>query len=473
VLVVLVALVVAGGIFVVIRRNNQEQHELNRVIARSPVIYAEFSYEQRRGKTEADLAEFVHLAADEFNVRVLLVDMFDGGKIAEDSDGDLTGAAGLLDIDDLYKSGEQPVRGLPYVTWRPSDDSPGSDVVLVSAVPGRLGNLVGAPARSPERYWIVLAVSEATVREAWRGLIGGLLVAGAIAIPAAALLGALVAQYIATPLRRLTFASRRMAEGHFDVDVAVDRRDEVGRLSQAFSAMSSRVGSAQTQMRQLIANVSHDLKTPLTSILGFAQALRDGNAGSDAEVRRMGTVIHDEASRLTARLNDLLLLSEIESGQSMLQREEIDLQKLIEGVVGRFRPELDARRVVVTLDLVSHLTVSADAAKLERALENLIDNARKYAPDGGELRISAKLERDAVVVEIANSAPDVDAEELPKLFDRFYRRERARAQGNGGTGLGLPIARELVELHGGTLVANARDGMLVLTARLPDTAPER
>jgi signal transduction histidine kinase len=206
----------------------------------------------------------------------------------------------------------------------------------------------------------------------------------------------------------------------------------------------------------------------LTSILGFAQALRDGRAEGEGEVQRMGSVIYDEASRLTARLNDLLLLSEIESGQTMLQRDEIDLQRLVDGVLARFRPELEERRVRVNVDVVSHLNASADGAKLERALENLIDNARKYTPEDGDLRISARADRDAVVIEIANSAPDLGEDELPLLFERFYRRERSRAVPNGGTGLGLPIARDLVELHGGTLTASWRDDMLALTARLPN-----
>jgi signal transduction histidine kinase len=466
VLVTLAALVVAGAVFVIIRRNNQEQHELNRVIARSPAIYSDFVFFQRRGDPQDQLIEFTEWASDTYDVRILMIDRGDG-MIIGDSDDELVGQPVPVP-DDINQGVERPVKQLPYVTWRPDGDSPADGLVFVSAVPSEFNQFRNVPPRGAEPYWIVLALPENTVREAWRGLIGGLLVAGAIAVPAAVLLGVLVSQYIATPLRRLTFASQRVAEGHFDVDVAVDRRDEVGRLSVAFASMARRVGSAQTQMRQLIANVSHDLKTPLTSILGFAQALRDGRAEGEGDAQRMGSVIYDEASRLTARLNDLLLLSEIESGQTMLQRDEIDLQRLVDSVIARFRTELDERRVRVNVDVVSHLNVSADAAKLERALENLIDNARKYTPEEGELRISARTDRDAVVIEIANSAPDLGEDELPLLFERFYRRERSRAVPNGGTGLGLPIARDLIELHGGTLTASLRDEMLVLTARLPN-----
>jgi signal transduction histidine kinase len=312
-------------------------------------------------------------------------------------------------------------------------------------------------------------VPESTIRRAWQGLVPGLIIAALIATPVAVILGVLVSQYISGPLRRLTLASQRVAEGNYDVDVSVDRRDEVGRLSRAFSSMARRVGEAQTQMRMLVANVSHDLKTPLTSILGFSQALRDGAAGNGAEVRRMGTVIHDEASRLSARLNDLLYLSEIDAGQTLLQQDDIDLRRLLEGVIGRIAAQARERNVALDIDLAEGLSVNADGAKLERALENLLDNARKYTPAGGRIAVRSYVNPGSACIDVANSAPDLRPGELPRLFERFYRRDRTRAEtgDSAGTGLGLPIARDLIELHGGTLTAELREGRLIFTARLP------
>ena len=118
-----------------------------------------------------------------------------------------------------------------------------------------------------------------------------------------------------------------MASGNFDVEVPAGREDEIGRLAQAFSTMAERVGQAQAQMRALVANVSHDMKTPLTSVLGFSQALRDETA-TEAETRRMAAIIHEEAERLNARLNDLLYLAELESGQVLLREDEVDVREL-------------------------------------------------------------------------------------------------------------------------------------------------
>ena len=470
VLVVLVAVVLAGAVFVAIRRNEQEQQALDHVIASSPVIYGDFTYQQLRGDSRSALAEYVRNAGAQYEVRALLVDKTNG-DVAADSDGDLAGKR----IDIPREVGEFSVistggRPRPYVSWGPEDGTPGSDLVLVTAIPG----VTRESPRVAERYWLVLAVPEGTVRQAWQGLLPGLFVAAAIAMPVAVVLGVLVSQYISGPLRQLTIASQRIAQGDYDVAVSVDRRDEVGRLAQAFTSMARRVGEAHTQMRTLVANVSHDLKTPLTSILGFSQALRDGAGADDAESRRMGAVIHDEAARLSTRLNDLLLLSEIEAGQTLLQRDEIDLGKLVQSAVQRIEPDVRERGVRLVVDLDGEVAVSADGQKLERAIENLLDNARKYTPANGELRVRAFDENGAggaACVEVANTAPDLTPEELPRLFERFYRRDRARTERNGtGSGLGLPIARELVELHGGRIDAELRDGKLVLTARLPRRA---
>ena len=459
--VVMVSLVIAGSIFVIVRRDDQEQRELDQVIAASPAIYAVFSVlEERRVSPEA-LREFVTSASEGFDVRILLVDRVNA-HVAVDSSGDLTGE--LLELPDEVMVSQHRRGQRPYFSWEPERGSPGSDLILVSASVGRtLSPFTPSP---DERYQLLLAVPQGTIRSAWRGLLPAMGVAALIAIPAAILLAIIVARYITRPLQQLTLASQRMAEGTFDVDISIERRDEVGRLAQSFSTMATRVGDARTEMRELVASVSHDLKTPLTSILGFAQALRDD--GGDAEARRMGGVIHDEATRLTTRLNDLLYLSELESGQALVERAEIDVRRLVDGILARIgngaAPDVD-----VDVDIAEGLTISADGPKIERAVENLLANARKYTPTGGEIRVLCADTSDGVVLSITNSARGLDAEELPRLFKRFYRRDRARSDSDG-SGLGLPIARDLVELHGGTLECSLDGDEITFTIRLPYVA---
>ena len=456
--VVMVALVIAGSIFVLIRRDDQEHRELDHVIAASPAIYAVFSLLEERRATPLVLEEFVDTAAESFDVRVLLVDRRDALVVA-DSSQSLMGERLDLPVD--FTVAQQRRGRQPYVSWEPDRGSPGSDLILVSPSVGRrLSPFTPLP---DQRYQLLLAVPQGTIRGAWRGLLPAMGVAALIAIPAAILLAIIVARYITRPLQQLTVASQRMAEGTFDIDISIERRDEVGRLAQSFSTMASRVGEAHAEMRGLIASVSHDLKTPLTSILGFAQALRDD--GGDAEARRMGAVIHDEATRLSTRLNDLLYLSEIESGQALVERDEIDVRKLVDGILERISSGADLD-VEVDVDIAEGLTISADGPKIERAVENLLGNARKYTPHGGEILVRGFDVVDGVVLSVTNSAPEMDAEELPRLFERFYRRSRARSDSDG-SGLGLPIARDLVELHGGSLEASLDGDEITLTIRLP------
>jgi signal transduction histidine kinase len=464
-LVVLVALTLAGSVFVYVRRGDQEEQELDRVIAASPAIHGVFSVLLERQTTPQVLAEFVEEAATGFDVRILLVDRT-SGVVQVDSGDSLTGEQIVLPQEITVRQGGRP---RPYISWEPEAGTPGSDLILVSAqTAGQFGQFAGRN----DQLSLLLAVPQATITGAWHGLLPALGVAAAIALPVAALLAILVARYITRPLQELTVASQRMAEGSFDVQVSVDRSDEVGRLAQAFSSMSRRVGDAHTQMRQLVANVSHDLKTPLTSILGFSQALRDGRTEEADEARRLGGVIYDEATRLSSRLNDLLYLSELESGQTLLQRDEIDLRRLVQEAVSRIAPQVAAREVRLAVDLTEGVTLSADGAKLERALENVLDNARKYTPSGGEIRVRSYVESGApghICIEVASTSVDISEKELPRLFERFYRREGARNRegGSAGSGLGLPIARDLVELHGGTLTPSLSDGMLAFTMRLP------
>lgn len=464
VLVVLVALVLAAVVFVALRRGDQEQHQLDQVAAASPALFGEFSAVSIRSRDEEALRRFVDQAADDHDVRVLLVDQT--GIVAEDSGGGLLGKKLALPPPPPGDGPRDP-GGPRYQTFKPAGDSPASGLILVTSAlpPLRFGLGPREVGRAQEPYSLVLAVPEGTVTRAWLDLLPGLGVAAAIALPVAILLALLLARSITRPLQRLTVASQRMAEGAFDVDVPTGRSDEVGRLSQAFATMATRVGEAHSQMRQLVANVSHDLKTPLTSIVGFARALETGAASGDTDARRAGAVISEEADRLSRRLNDILYLSELDAGQTVLEPEEIDLDRLVRAVCARVLPPAEARGVRVTLAL-AEASVLGDASKMERAVENLLDNAAKYTPDGGDIRVALAPGGETVRLTIANSAPGLEAPEAERLFERFYRRDRARGRA-AGSGLGLPIARDLVALHGGSLGATVEDGSLLLSLVLP------
>ena len=478
-LLTLAALVLAGGVFVLLKQGGEEERALDHTVAAAPVIHWGFLQRLLLGESLGDIESYVRDAAQRYDVRILVFD--ESGQVAVDTGGGLQGKSLTLPTSARMLS-EPRLPGERYVSWRPEEGTPGSDLILVAPFAPALLQLRPGP-EEPLRvrggpvlqgfeidYRMVVAVPQSTIARAWLDLLPGLAIAAGVALPIAALMAVIIARNITRPLNRLTTAAHQIAEGTFDIDVSVSRQDEVGRLAEAFSSMSRRLGESYQEMRTLLANVSHDVKTPLTSILGFAQALRSGVTHDEAESKRAGEVIYDEAQKLLSRLNDLIYLSELESGQAVLQREDTDLRALVEGVLGRLASAAERRGIATSTALASGITLSVDKAKLERVLENLLDNAAKFTPPGGEVSIQASLDPDhpdQARVEIRNTAPDVAPDELPRLFERFYRRDRAGIERSAGTGLGLTIARDLIALHGGTLDASLADGEIVLTARIP------
>jgi signal transduction histidine kinase len=384
-------------------------------------------------------------------VRVLLVDR--SNLITVDSGETLRGkrldvpAGGIRSQSPLYRTwdgdnGEQ--KGLVFLSARPLAERRGPG--------GRAFALPDPPDT------VVLAVPKQTITRAWLGLLPGLAWAGLIALSISAVVALALARSIARPLQALTHASEEIARGNYDQEIPPSRTDEVGRLAAAFNGMARQVGRSHMQMRALIANVSHDLKTPLTSILGFSQALRDGALEAE-RAAETGAIIHGEARRVEELVEDLLYLSEIDARQVVVARAPVDLTALAGRAARRFELALREREIALSVtappspDGAPRLLVEGDVAKLERVLDNLLDNARKYTPTGGRVAVRvAAAEHAAVRVEVFNTGSHIPPEDLARVFERFHRLDRARGRA-GGSGLGLAIARELAELHGGTLTA--------------------
>jgi len=477
VLLVIGALVLASGVFVALTHGKEKQRALDHTTATAPEIHGEFLRQLLSGDSQSQLEDYVREAAQENDVRIVMFDY--SGLVVEDTGGDLVGRQ--LDLP-VETTGGGP-RGLPRgasETWHMTDAS-GDSLTLVAAFPAlSLGGqrVFVSPGDQPPpdspsgdtivpAYRIVMAVSEDTIARAWLDLLPWLTLAAAIALPFAIGSAIVIARNITRPLSKLTVAADRMAQGTFDIDVPTDRHDEVGQLSRAFSAMATNVGETHMQMRALVANVSHDMRTPLTSILGFAQALRGGVIKGETDSKHAGDVIYDEVEKLSERLNDLLFLSEIEAGQALLQREDVDFSELVASAIERIG-SVQERGVTLSRDLASGVLASVDRAKMERIVENLLDNARKFTPSAGDIQVRTFVdETGAACLEVANTATDIEAEELPKLFERFYRRDQARTGRSSGSGLGLPIARDLAELHGGTLDAHLADGTIVFRVTVP------
>lgn len=467
-LLVVLALVMAAGVFVALRRGASDRETLERVEAAAPAISFELRALFDRDAGSQEIGDYLHQAARAHGVRILLVDLRDG-SVMEDSRGPLRGRR--LDLPDFGPPSRSPTSR--FESWRgnTADTSGLTFFIAVYGPTGRPFTLGRSPSDPGANLTTIVAVPRETVANAWLGLLPGLIWAGLAALLLSALMAILLARSIARPVLALTRASEEIAKGNFDQEVPLSPPDEIGRLAVAFNSMVREVGRSHLQTRALIANVSHDLKTPLTSILGFAQALRDGAAAQPEEVRELSGIIHEEAERILAIVEDLLYLSQLEAGEIVLQQEPVNLAAVAARCLRRLDPYLDERQVRIESDVEPGIWLRGDSGKIERILDNLLDNARKYTPAGGRIALKAgrdSRDADQAVIRVFNSGSYIAPQELERVFDRFYRSDRSRGSSTGGTGLGLAIVKDLIHLHhGGVRAFSSRSRGTTFELRLP------
>jgi signal transduction histidine kinase len=287
---------------------------------------------------------------------------------------------------------------------------------------------------------------------AWR-----LLEAGGAALVVAMLLILLVSRSLTGPLTQLAGAAEDIAAGNYSRRVAIGGGDEIGMLGSAFNRMAEAVERARKVQRDFLANVSHELKTPLTSLIGFSQALVDGSVLGEAERTRAASIVHEESERVLRMAQELLDLARVEAGSISLHIGPVDLGAHLQQELEIVRPRAAARRLALRMGLPDGIPpIAADPERLHQVLDNLLDNAVKYAAEGGTIELGARLSGTTVETVVANPVgphrPDPD-----RMFERFYRADPSRSAAAGGVGLGLSISRELVAAMRGRLWADFDD----------------
>ncbi len=315
------------------------------------------------------------------------------------------------------------------------------------------------PARDPlaAAYVLLAAPQGAFAAAAANELVPRLLLAGGAALLLAMLLVLIVSRSLTRPLGQLAAAAEDIAAGHYSRRVAIRGTDEIGTLGTAFDRMAEAVERARKVQREFLANVSHELKTPLTSLIGFSQALVDGSLATDLERSRAATVVHEESERVLRMAQELLDLARVEAGSISIHITPVDLGGQLEQEIGIVRPRAIARELALELDVPADIPpVAADPERLHQILDNLMDNAVKYAPSGSTVTARARVVDGSVEAVVSNPAgphrPDAD-----RMFERFYRADPARSAAAGGVGLGLAISRELATAMGGRLWADIDD----------------
>ena len=336
-------------------------------------------------------------------------------------------------------------------------DRPGSADLLCVSMPLSaevLQTLEGTGASA-----IIVARPQASLGEVTGDLFPRLVFSGLIGVAAALVLGFALTQSISAPLRNIARAARSVARGNYRQRVPATGPREVRDLAANFNRMTEEVQRSQQTLRDFLANISHELKTPLTSIRGFSEAMLDGTIDDDAGIERSAKIISDESNRVLRLVQELLDLSRIESGQVPMQQEDIDLHELFEHVREVFALRSEESGVAVTLSVNGRAHVLGDFDRLEQVMNNILDNAFRHTPNGGSVRVACRdLQPGTLQVTVSDTGPGISANELPHLFERFYRGDNNTAAPRKGYGLGLAISREIVRAHGGEIWATSEPG---------------
>lgn len=329
----------------------------------------------------------------------------------------------------------------------------------LSANGARVGTLVvAAPMlnQGPEAEFL------AAVRN---GLVVGGVMAGALAL----LLGSVLAFQITSPLRTLTRAARKIAGGDLAQRIPARSQDEVGELTRAFNDMAAALERNEQTRRNMIADIAHELRTPLAAIRGNLEGILDGVFPTTGESI---APVYEQTLLLSRLVDDLRDLALADAGQLRLDRGPLDVAELLRGVAAAVQPQAAAQGIRVEVRVADSLPPAhADPMRIRQVLLNLVGNALRHTPSGGTITLAAAAAQGGLAVSVQDTGPGIDPSDMPHIFERFYRGDASRARDSGGHGLGLAIVKRWVELHGGRVWAeNAPGGGARFAFTLP-TSP--
>jgi signal transduction histidine kinase len=441
--VIAISLLLASGVFAYLLRDYQVDRERDRLEGVAFAYTLAVTRLTRQGASAQTIAAQLDQSADDQNVRVLLLD--DHGTVLHDTqDNQFAGRTFVLPGSPGRRAG----------VYQGAVSTPMGDEVFT------IVNQFPDPRAQPSVRVAVIA-PEQSLSNAWRDVLPRLSFAALTALLVSIGIAWWLASTITRPMVQITRASEEMARGNFDPHLTLpDTGDEVGRLSQAFTAMAREVARSHRTMRDLLTNVSHDLRTPLTSISGFAGALVDGTVSGAEGAREAGRIIGEEAERMRRLVEDLLYLGHIESGDLSLQRDQVDLAEIARATQARFLFRAQESGIAFTVQAPSPVPIMGDPHRLGQVLDNLIENAFKYTPPTGGVTVSVTREPEGplrpprgvamAVLTVHNTGSYIPPAEAERVFERFYQIDKARA-GRRGSGLGLAIAREIVQAHRGRI----------------------
>jgi len=276
----------------------------------------------------------------------------------------------------------------------------------------------------------------------------------------------LLTRRVLRPLSQMTSITRQVAAGNYSARVDVVTSDEVGELGTAFNRMADSLSRVESLRKNMVADVAHDLRTPLTNLRGYLEGLHDGVLPPSRETFRM---LQGEILQLVHLVEDLQQLAKADAAKAYLNKRPFSLPEAMDQMLALFRQNLLAGEITVEKSYAEQIgKVNGDREKIFQVMRNLIENALRYTPVGGTIRITVEEVPDGTKVVVANTGKEISPEDLPYIFERFYKADRSRSVERAGAGIGLSIVKELVEAHGGRVGAESSGGETRVWFVLPD-----
>lgn len=309
--------------------------------------------------------------------------------------------------------------------------------------------------KSPEVHLSFLAVAHAHLM--WASLFALALGVG---------LGAWLTSRLLRSLAQMMEGTKKIAAGDYTTRVPITSQDELGQLAASFNRMADSLRITEQMRKMMVVNIAHELRSPLTNMRGYLEALRDGVLPPS---RENVALLHEETLRLVGLAESLLQLTEADVARANLRRQRVDFEELFGKKLRLWQAQFAAKEIAVETQFErGACDLQADADKLAQVIHNLLQNAWQYTPPGGRVRVSAACVSNQAIVSFANTGDGIDDKDLPFIFERFYRGEKSRSRHHGGAGIGLAIVKELVEAHGGQVLAESSPAETRVSFTLPD-----
>lgn len=433
--------------FVALKLSDNFEQRISHELKIGAILVGDLLHEDMTEGRDEEIQRETRRLADELNLRITVVDS--RGRVLGDSEEDpsqMENHGGRLEIV------EAALNGFGQSTR--FSDTLNYNMKYVAVRISRDGNTLGIV-----RFALPLSQIQLQIRTIYRVVLFGAIAAVTIALTVAYF----VSRSITLPIRQMKETAEQIAKGNSAPRVRIKSRDELGELADSLNTMADELQQKIEDLRQMdrvrtdfVANVSHELKTPLTLIKGYTETLQGDAMGDKAKAGRFVSIIKEHADRLSNIVDDLLSLSELESSKDYIDRAQFDLNKLIEDIALGFGHAITSKKQILTVNSQSDdLIINADRNKIEQVLVNLIDNAVKYTGESGRIELSVDELNGEIRITVRDTGIGIAKEHLDRIFERFYRADKARSRELGGTGLGLSIAKHIILAHNGKITVES------------------